>query len=495
MWYALIAALIPLVVAVLLGLRQARNATALRVQPEPFFIKPYLQPGDASRQGQRQSIELAWHSRTPDGSWSVQYRPLTPDDASSWQNAPLPNRTNVILEQVPDSYRFTTHLEGLPPGAPFQYRITLNDREVFSARGMTRKAIEQEFRFALFGDLAEGGDACKKIAYAAYKQNPDLLVLPGDIVYKRGSVSEYMERFFPVYNCDEASPDKGAPLLRSTLAITTVGNHDVAMQNVADVPDLDRHPDLMGYFMFWSQPRNGPLSKDASKSVPQLEGSHERREAMLRACGDRYPRMANFSIDAGNTHWLVLDANAYMDWTDPVLRAWVEKDLAGTTARWKFVCYHQPAFTTDVKHADEQQMRLLCAIFEKHGVDAVFSGHNHTYERNYPLRFTVVPGADGSPVDSSGRVNGTLELDKAYDGVNNTCPQGVLYIVSGAGGAKLYLSPDRRAKANALPPYTYKLVDDKHSFTVCDVQQDKLTFRQLTADGAEIDRFVISKKA
>ena len=40
--------------------------------------------------------------------------------------------------------------------------------------------------------------------------------------------------------------------------------------------------------------------------------------------------MSNYSFDYANSHWLVLDANPYMNWTDQSLRNWVADDLAKT---------------------------------------------------------------------------------------------------------------------------------------------------------------------
>ena len=495
MWFFILPVLVLLAAAIWIVGRSPRSEPAAAADVEPLFIKPYLQLGDAPSSGERQSLEVIWHSRLESGSWTVLFRqiPLHEKLLGPWRTAAPADRSFVQNEVILGSYRHSARVEGLTAGARFEYRLLLDGKDVFQSQATARMAPGQDFRFVLFGDLAEGGQACRQIAYRSYLEKPDVIVMPGDIVYKRGTASEYLERYFPVYNCDVADPARGAPLIRSTLTLATPGNHDVGMLNVRDVPDLDEHPDLMAYFLFWSLPGNGPLGSDSKKNVPPLRGAPERKEALLRAAGWRYPRMANYSFDFGDTHWLVLDANAYMDWTDAALVAWVERDLAASDAKWKLVCYHQPAFTTDVQHADEQHMRLLAPVFEKHGVDAVFSGHNHTYERNYPLRFTVVPQKDGSPKDSRGRVNGTFKFDKSFDGVTVTRPQGVVYIVSGGGGAKLYLGPERRADLAALPPYTCKFVDDVHSFTVCDVSQGKLAFRQVAADGRELDRFVIEK--
>lgn len=494
MWYLGAFVLTLLTVAVLLSRRRYAGQSEPAAPVEHFLIKPYLQLGDGPQSDERQSLEVIWHSRNDADHWELLYKASTTDSEHVWSKAAPCHRSFIGAENIAGSFRHTTRIDGLAAGEQFDYRVLCNGVEVFAARGRARKARGQNFRFVLFGDLAEGGAACRRIAYRSHLAAPDVVIMPGDIVYKRGSVAEYLERYFPVYNSDVAGPERGAPILRSVLTLAAVGNHDVGMNNPDDIPDLDDHPDLMGFFQFWSMPSNGPVSADSKKNVPNLRGTPQRKEALLRSAGWRYPRMANYSFDYGDTHWLVLDANAYMDWTDPHLLAWVEKDLAESAAKWKMVSYHQPAFTTDVKHADEQHMRLLCALFEKYGVDVVFSGHNHTYERNFPLRFKVQPQPDGSPKDRRGRVKGTFEFDKDFDGVHNTKPNGVLYIVSGGGGAKLYLTPERRADHSALPPYTCKLVDDVHSFTVCDVEPGKLTFRQLSDEGAEVDTFTLTKK-
>ena len=97
--------------------------------------------------------------------------------------------------------------------------------------------------------------------------------------------------------------------------------------------DLDTHPDGLAYFYYWDQPLNGPSAAPGGPLAPPLKGSADRQKAFLDAAGTAFPRMANFSFDYGNAHWTVLDANAYVDWTDPALRAWVEADLAAGPGR------------------------------------------------------------------------------------------------------------------------------------------------------------------
>ncbi len=169
------------------------------------------------------------------------------------------------------------------------------------------------------------------------RAKPDFVFIPGDIVYTRGLISEYRTKYFPVYNAANASPQTGAPLIRSTLFIAAPGNHDVLNAN------LTQNPDALAYFLYWSQPLNGPLTRIDDPSAPHFQATNEEKKAFLATASATYPRMANFSFDYGNAHWTVLDADPYVDWTDPALRDWIAKDLAvAKSATWRFVGFHHP---------------------------------------------------------------------------------------------------------------------------------------------------------
>jgi hypothetical protein len=210
--------------------------------------------------------------------------------------------------------------------------------------------------------------------------------------------------------------------------------------------------------------------------------------------------MANFSYEYGNAHWTVLDANATVDWTDRELQAWVASDLASAKgATWRFVSFHQPGFSSSRTHFDEQYMRVLAPVFEAGKVDVVFSGHVHNYQRSYPLRFAPAPGGGAAPaIGTDGRptkmrhVDGKLTLDKSFNGQTDTSPEGVIYIVSGAGGQHLY-NPEQQDDPGSWQEFTFKHVSKVHSLTVADVNGATLTIRQITADGDEVDRFTVTK--
>ncbi len=203
--------------------------------------------------------------------------------------------------------------------------------------------------------------------------------------------------------------------------------------------------------------------------------------------------MANYSFDFGDAHWTVLDTNPYADWADPALRAWLERDLASARkSAWRFVAFHQPPFHSSKAHSDEQRTRLLVDLFEKYHVALVFSGHIHNYQRSYPLRFVPERAADGRTIDPEGRVKGHWKLDRTFDGRNRTRPDGVIYLVTGAGGARLY-NVDQHNDAASWQEFTARFVSNTHSLTVVDVTAATLTVRQVSAEGIELDRFVVTR--
>lgn len=134
-----------------------------------------------------------------------------------------------------------------------------------------------------------------------------------------------------------------------------------------------------------------------------------------------YPKPENFySFDYGNAHFAVLDSNKPAQ-IAPGGRQyqWLDEDLGRSKATWKFVALHHPLYSSDDDDCGDTwktersrrgdlQARKLAGLFEKHGVDVVWYGHIHTYERTWPIR--------GGKVDEK---------------------TGVVYIQTGGGGSDL----------------------------------------------------------
>ena len=101
--------------------------------------------------------------------------------------------------------------------------------------------------------------------------------------------------------------------------------------------------------------------------------------------------------------------------------------------------------------------------------------------------------------DDDRRVPGTFIVDHAFDGKTATTPLGVIYIITGAGGADLYDpgftdTPDRWLHDDDdRIPYVERVVTDRHSFTILDVHREALTIAQVDQWGHAVDRLKITK--
>jgi len=320
----------------------------------------------------------------------------------------------------------------------------------------------------------------------------DLILNTGDNIYSVGSEDNYRDFYFSVYNNDTDSNETGAPILRSKLLFPVDGNHDLGSTGVSAnlLADNAAPPfsgnlsggDALGYFNDFYFPQNGPVGFDiqnawnvnssvATGFTLTYQGHSYTSPAAINAFRNstkvdtgrgaslQIDHQSNYSFDYGNAHFLFLDANPHLfndnlpggsvfNTPPPTfvpyptaLGQWVINDLDSTRQPWKIVVFHQPAFSSGDATLANNQMRQIAKLLEDHGVNVVFNGHEHNYQRTLPIRATDRTGA--TPTTTAGAP--AVLVDQKFDGSQHTVPDGVLYIVEGAGG-------NRDFDGDAAPP-------------------------------------------
>jgi Calcineurin-like phosphoesterase len=79
-----------------------------------------------------------------------------------------------------------------------------------------------------------------------------------------------------------------------------------------------------------------------------------------------------------DVHFFALNS----DYMDPRQLEWFEQEISSSTSSWKIVFFHHPLYSSGRKHGSDIELRtVLEPLFVKHGVDVVFNGHEHFYER------------------------------------------------------------------------------------------------------------------
>ena len=223
----------------------------------------------------------------------------------------------------------------------------------------------------------------------------DLFLALGDNAYVAGTDAQWQESFFEIY------PD----ILRSASVYTTIGNHEMGYGAVPLCAFDPRVP----------CPPEGPSIPFGGVSISDDPGSYDGNGDLQPDGGmpylDIFSLPANgesggvpsgteqyYSANYGNVHIVSLDSQltARDDVQRANMKAWLEADLAANTRDWTVVIFHHPPYTKGANHdsdepnfVDGPELSLreeFTPVFEAYGVDVVYSGHSHSYERSYYLR-------------------------------------------------------------------------------------------------------------
>lgn len=316
-----------------------------------------------------------------------------------------------------DGKRQRVRIDRLPADSQIAYRVECEGRVLGRYKLRTNRPADQAFTFIVFGDSGKATAAQYILAGRMIEAGPDFLLHTGDLVYPSGQRSGFNGRFFVPYR----------KLLSNVSFWPCLGNHDVS-------PPNDGAP----YREVFELPDNGPTG---------LPAEH------------------NYWFDYGAARIAVIDSNLNAELLRDVVAPWLREVLSDESLRWRFVAMHHPPYSVGPHGRGGKLAPIRDALvpaFESAGVDVVFAGHDHLYERTHPM----LSGA----VVEQGR-------------------SGVVYVVTGAGGAALYDAspPDERAN-------WFAAVDDEHhSFTKVTVADELLTLEQVGRDGESIDRWTWSK--
>lgn len=220
--------------------------------------------------------------------------------------------------------------------------------------------------FAVLCDTQASPKVVRRVAEAAWELRPQFVLLGGDLVSTGTNKRHWTEHYFP--NME--------PLASRVVVYPVLGNHE---QNASWYYDY-MHLPAPEYF---------------------------------------------YTFRRGTVQFFMLDTNKDVSPGTEQYR-WLDKELAASTATWKVCMHHQPPFSSDddygndwkrpIKQATlgDRQAKPLVALYDKHAVDVVWSGHIHSYERTWMIRGGK-PVADGGTVYMiTGGAGGHLETFGPY---------------------------------------------------------------------------------
>jgi len=126
-----------------------------------------------------------------------------------------------------------------------------------------------------------------------------------------------------------------------------------------------------------------PLTDGGVKFYASLGNHDDPSERFYKPFNMNGERYYSFKPPNASVRFFALDSN-YMD--DKQL-AWLDKELLASGSDWKICFFHHPPYSSGEAHGSDTTLRAQVEpVFVKYGVNVVFTGHEHFYERIKPQK-------------------------------------------------------------------------------------------------------------
>lgn len=314
----------------------------------------------------------------------------------------------------------TVAFSGLTPNKKYVYRVGdgTNWSEWFHFK--TAAAENEPFSFIYFGDAQNNVRSMwSRVIREAYSDAPKaaFMLHAGDLINVANSDAEWGEWF-----------GAGAWINAMTPNVAIPGNHE--------------------------QTKLGDGSRKLTEHwKPQFEFPLNGPKGLEESC---------YTIQYHNMLLIGLNSNEQQ----ATQAVWLDQVLSENTAQWVVCTFHHPIFSTG-KDRDNKELRALWKpIIDKHKVDLVLQGHDHTYGRTgmqVPETIANVP-------------TGVQKVDQQT---------GTIYVVS-VSGPKMY--------NHRKQDFMKRVAEDTQLYQVIHIDGGKLRFEARTAVGDLYDAFELQKQ-
>lgn len=176
-------------------------------------------------------------------------------------------------------------------------------------------------------------------------------------------------------------------------------------------------------------------------SLGNHDAVEQRFYAPFNMGGERY-----YTFTKGNVQFFALDSTLMT--RDQLV--WLELGLERSTASWKIAYFHHPLYSSGRRHGPQLVLRgAIEPLLGTHGVQVVFAGHEHFYERL-------------------------------------TLQRGIQHFITGSGG-QLRRGNIQRSTNTAAG------FDTDNAFVVVEVTEDDLYFETISRQGKTVDSGVVGR--
>lgn len=334
-----------------------------------------------------------------------------------------------VLTAGVKSHYHTATFTGLQPGTRYAYRV--GDGTHWSEWFQFRTAAdgEEPFTFLYVGDAQNYiFELWSRVIREGYRNAPDarFIIHAGDLVSDAHSERQWSEWFMA-----------GGWLHGMLPSVPVTGNHEYR-----------------------------PLTADDAKAKRSSLSVQWRHQFTLPENGPSGLEETAYTFDYQGARIVVLNSMEQ----EQDQRDWLDSVLSDNPNRWTIVSFHFPIYSTSGERDNRELRECWKPVFDKHHVDLVLQGHDHTYGRGRAWSFA----------------------SNASTGVNRRDRKsGTVYVVSVSGG-KMY-----DFKKGGWDDYDASLerkAENTQLFQTVRVEGNRLHYRSITAAGELYDAFELRKR-
>ncbi len=327
-------------------------------------------------------------------------------------------RTVPLETDLGKAHYHEVRFEGLQPDTKYAYRVGSFRGRTSWAQFRTAARTPQPFSFVYFGDAQNELKAhWPRVFREAYSDAPKarFMLHAGDLINRANRDGEWGEW------CGAGG---WANAMVPTIAIP--GNHEYERdRDDRGISRVSRH--WRPQFAF---PENGPKGLEETAYWIDFQG--------VRIIG----------LNSNERH------------EDQA--AWLDSVLADNPNRWTVATHHHPVYSAKSDRGNPALRRLWQPIYDKHRVDIVLQGHDHSYAR------TGLRAYENEPTGLTTR----------------SAKAGTLYVVSVAG-PKMY---------DGDAPGFVRQAEGTQLYQIITVDGDALRYEARTAVGKPYDAFTLRKR-
>lgn len=367
---------------------------------------------------------LTWNgdpSRTQSVTWRTSTEVITPvaevapaDDGPNFRKRAkrVSASTQPLQSDINQALYHSVSFTDLEPNTQYVYRVGDGDNWSEWNQFRTAGANASPLEFIYVGDAqTEIWQMWSRVIRESVLSAPRMrfIVHAGDLVNRGNRDAEWGEWH-----------RAAGWINRSIPSLPTPGNHEYASRQENGVRLVTSH-----WVPQFTLPENG---------IPELPET-------------------NYYMDIQGVRIISLDSNRELDRQ----AKWLDNLLSNNPNQWTVLTFHHPVFSAKKSRDNKELRELWQPIIDKHKVDLVMTGHDHTYART-----NLVTGQN-------------VRRDRA----------GTVYVVSVSGPKMYELDRDDRMQ---------RAGEQLQLFQIIRIDKDRLVYESRTARGILYDSFELRKR-